>query len=355
MAIQLDDVNTITTKTINPGVVDGYFKAGPLIAMCKSRFNRKWVGPQIQDNFIYKPHKGGAYAKGASFDVTKRQTKTGILFSPRYYQVNVTQFLEDLEVEMTGPNAVFSKVRTEMGEAALTMSAILEIAAFHHGQAIVGDDRSLELNGLEEALNDGTNASWDGTLFPSYGGQTRSDVAPALTPPTGLVSTPNVGAAPFSGAISYRLLRHSYLSCTIGNEAPTIGLTTKRAMGFISETFLPHQIVDTTQPEIAWPGLKFDRATIMASDYCPGQDGTDDADLGDYNASGETFWWLNFGPQGDDAFIRLYIAQSSKFAFGFTGFKGAREDNQVSGQILFGGNLTMRAIRLSRVLHGITS
>jgi hypothetical protein len=51
MAIQLDDVNTTTTKEIMPGVVDGYFKAGPLIAMAKARFTRKWVGPQIQENF----------------------------------------------------------------------------------------------------------------------------------------------------------------------------------------------------------------------------------------------------------------------------------------------------------------
>ena len=52
MAIQLDDVNTVVTKEIQPGVVDGYFKAGPLIAMSKARFTRKWIGPQIQENFI---------------------------------------------------------------------------------------------------------------------------------------------------------------------------------------------------------------------------------------------------------------------------------------------------------------
>ena len=52
MAIQLDDVNTVVTKEIQPGVVDGYFKAGPLIAMCKARFTRKWIGPQIQENFL---------------------------------------------------------------------------------------------------------------------------------------------------------------------------------------------------------------------------------------------------------------------------------------------------------------
>jgi subtilisin family serine protease len=348
-AIQLDDVNTVTTKEIMPGVVDGYFKAGPVIAMAKARFTRKWVGPQIQENFMYKPMRGGAYKKGATFDVSRMQTRTGMLFTPRYYQVNVTEFLEDLEVEMVGPRAAFNVIRTDMQQASLTMSAILEIASMQHGQALPGDDRSAELNGFAEALNDGINASWDGNIYPSYGGQTRADVAPALTTPTGLV------AANVNGPISYRILRHSYFSCILGNEAPGVGITTNRCMGFIAENFLPHQIVDTTQPEINWPGLKFDKATILMSQYAPGQDGVNDPFLGNYNAAAETFFWLNFGPQGDDAYIRLYIAQSSKFAFGFTGFKGAREDNQVSGQILFAGNLTVKALRLSRGLRGITS
>jgi len=350
VAIQLDDVNTTVTKEIEPGVVDGYFKAGPVIAMAKSRFSRKWVGPQIQENFMYKPMTGGAYKKGATFDITKRQTRTGLLFGPRYYQVGITEFLEDIEVELTGPRAAFSVIRTDMAQASLTMSAILEIAAFRHGQPIVGDDRSAEINGLEEALTDGTAQTWTGNVFPSYGGQTRADVVPALTAPTGLIP------AAVNGPISYRILRHSYFSCIIGNEAPTIGVTTNRCMGFIAENFLPHQIIDTTAPEINWPGLKFDKATITMSQYCPGVDGVNDADLGNYySANGETFWWLNFGPQGDDAYIRLYIAQSRKFAFGFTGFKGARQDNQVAGQILFAGNLTVKALRLSRVLSGITS
>jgi hypothetical protein len=347
-AIVLDDVNTVVTKEIQPGVVDGYFRGGPCIAMCKARFTRKWIGPQIQENFMFKPMKGRAYKKGTSFDTDRRQTRTGLLFTPRYYEVNVTEFLEDLEVEMAGPRAAFSVIRTDMQQAALTMSAILEIAFYRHGQALAGDDRSAEINGIEEGYNDGINASWAGNVFPSYGGQTRPDVAPALTPPTGLIQ-------PLNTTISYRILRHSYFSCVLGNEAPLVGVTTNRLMGFIAENFLPHQIVDTTQPEINWPGLKFDKATIMMSQYAPGQDGANDVDLGNYLATGETFAWLNFGPQGDDAYIRLYIAQSSKFAFGFTGFKGARDDNQVSGQLLFGGNLTLKALRLSRILHGFTA
>jgi hypothetical protein len=346
-AILLDDINTVTTKTIMPGVVDNFFKAGPVIAYLKSRFTRRWVGPQIQENYMYAPMRGGAYRKGATFNISKRQTRSGMLFTPRYYETNVTEYLEDIEVEMAGPNAVFSVVKTDMAEAALTLSAILEIAIFHHGQALAGDDRSAELNGLEEALTNGTDVTYTGATFTSYGGQTRADVSPALNSPVGLVAA-NVGG------MSFRALQHSYLGCCIGSEHPAIGVTTNRGMGYISETFLPHQIVDVVDPEINWPGLKFNQAKIVVSQYAPGADGVNDADLGNYlDSDGETFTWLNPGPQGDDAYLRLYIAQSPKFAFGFTGFKGARDDNMVSGQILFGGNFTVRAPRLSRMLFGI--
>lgn len=348
MAILLDEVNTATTKKISPGLVDNYFKAGPWIAYMKGRFNRKWTGPLIQENYMYGvPGKGGAYKKGATFNVVKKQNKSGMQFTPRYYRVNVTEFLEDLEVEAAGPTAVFSMLKVDLAAASIQMSAILEIAAFHHGQNVGGDDRTAEINGMEEACNDGTNLTWSGKTFTSYGGQTRVDVAPALNSPVGLV--------PVSVAsMSFRNLEHSYMSCVIGAERPKLGITTNRAMGFIAETFSPQQKIDVLDPEINWPGMKFNQATIIVSQYCPGADGVNDADLGDYSADNETFWWLNPGPQGDDAYLRLYIAQSPKFAFGFTGFKGARDDNQVSGQILFGGNFTCRSPRLQRGLYGFT-
>lgn len=350
---QLNELNTVTQKEILPGVIDNYFLAGPVTAMLKSRFTRRWQGFQIQENFLYDAPKGGAYAKGGNFDLTRKQTKTGLLFTPSYYQVNVTEYQEDIEVEMAGPMATFSTVKQDLQEAALAMSAILEIAAMRHGQdlsGVGGEDRSLEINGLEEALTDGINTTWTGATFPSYGGQLRSGVGRALNTPTGVIAT---NQAP---QINFRTLTHSYRASVIGREHPQKGLTTNRAMGYISENFLPHQIVDVRDPEIDWPGLKFNQATIVESQYCPGKDGQDDPNLGNfYAAEGETFWWLNFGPQGENAYIRLYIAASPKFAFGFTGFKGARDDNMLAGQILFAGNLTVRANRLQRALWGIES
>lgn len=294
------------------------------------------------------PGKGGSYAKGGTFNVGQQQNKTGLLFTPRYYYVNVTEFLEDLEVEMAGPPAFFSTLKVDLATAALQMSSILEIALFNNGQNVGGTDRTLEINGLAEALTNGTDATWTGQTFPSYGGQTRASVSPALNSPTGLIPASNT-------TTSFRVIEHSFMSCVIGAERPKMGLTTNRMMGFIAETFTPQQKIDVLDPEINWPGMKFNTATIMVSQYCPGQDGVNDANLGNYYNASETFWWLNPGPQGDDAYLRLYIAQSPKFAFGFTGFKGARDDNQVSGQILFAGDFTCRSPRLSRGLFGFTS
>jgi hypothetical protein len=251
---------------------------------------------------------------------------------------------------------MFSKLKLDMQTAAMTMSAILEIAFYRHGQNIAGQDRSLEINGLEEALTDGTTATWANNTFPSYGGQTRADVNNALNSPIG------AQAANVNGGISNTPLLRSFLSCVIGGEAPSIGITSNRGLSFIAESYHPSQRVDATAPEINWPGLRFPfmNSTIVISQYIPSQDGVNDADIGDYSSAdmgttGEILVWLNPGPQGDMAYLRFYIAQSRKFAFGFTGFKGARDDNQVSGQILFGGNLVYRAPRYSRIVYGLTS
>lgn len=350
MAVSLDPINTAATKNIMPGLADDFFKADPLTEFLKNRHHVYPGGPQIQENLIYKPMIGQAYAKGVGgFNISKRQTFTGLRFVPKYYEVSIPEYLEEVEIEVNGPTAVLSMVKTDMGNAALTMSAILAIDMYHGGQNLGGVDRTLHLNGLAEALSDGTNASWDGQTYASYGLQTRSDLGAAIKTPTGLI------AANVNGSVTYRVLEHSYQSCVIGKEHPVIGVTSNRSMGFIGENFQPHQKVDTIEPTIGYTGIKFKQATIVESQYIPGQDGVNDPDIGDYSAASESFLWLNPGPEGEDAYLKLRISTSPRFQFGFTGFKPAQDNTVVVGQILFAGNVTCRAIRLQRWLFGITS
>ena len=354
MSLLLDEVNTLATKKIMPGIVDDFFKNDPLLQFLKRNRYFPYVGgPLVQENFLYLPQNGTAYAPGAQFNITKQQTLSGLQFTPRYYYVNVTENQEEVEVIIRSPQAVMSRVAADLGNAALTMSALLAIALYRNGQNVGGVNRSLQLNGLEEALTDGTNTTWSGSTFTSYGGQSRTDVAPALNSPTGTISSPNI-----AGSITYHILEQSFQSCVIGSEMPVMGVTTPICMGYINENFQPQQRIDTTEPTIGFPGIKFKTATIVQSNYCPGQ-GLTAQDVQYLGAavpsSGETFWWLNPGGEGEDALIRLYMSASPKFQFGFTGFKVAQDSTMVAGQILFAGTSTVRAPRLMRGLYGITS
>ena len=97
----LDELNTGTRKEIMPSVADNFFKSGPIIRYMRE--NRMKVfpgGTLIQENFLFRPMKGDFYQKGAQFDVTKRQTKTGMTFTVKKAYVNVTEYLEDVEIEL---------------------------------------------------------------------------------------------------------------------------------------------------------------------------------------------------------------------------------------------------------------
>lgn len=359
----IDEINTAVTKKIQPGVVDNYFKAGPMMRWIKEkRFKLFNGGSQIQENFLYGVvGKSDSYPRGGQFDLTRRQNKTGILFDLKQYYANISVFPEVVEVLLRTPEAAFSTIKTDMAAAAMHLSAKLENDIMRNGQNTAGSgDRTEKLNGLEEALNDGTTSSWAGNTFPTYGGQARNDVGMALKP-AGSTPTGGVGpivAANVNGAINTRVLEHSYQSCIIGDEHPVIGITSNRAMGFILENYMPlQQLVDVKEPTIGWPGVKYKQATILVSQYIPSQDGENDPDIGNYQTNStiaELFMWLNPGGEGDEAYFRLHISASPKYQFGFTGFKPAQDSTLLAGQILFAGNFTFRAPRYSRILYGIT-
>ena len=49
----LDEINTLTTKKIMPGLVDDFFKNSPVLAFLKRNRYKVWAGgPQIQENFL---------------------------------------------------------------------------------------------------------------------------------------------------------------------------------------------------------------------------------------------------------------------------------------------------------------
>jgi hypothetical protein len=340
----LDELNTSTQRHIVPGIVDQVFKNDPLLAYMKKNNLQKFPGgTQIQENFIYDslPY-GGAFADGATFTMAMAQVETGATFIPKNYAIPVTISKMQAQVYNKGPEAVFRLVDSRLQNAALTMSAMLAIALYNHGTGT----RVLELNGLAEVLNDGTNNSWTGAAYSTYGTLSRSTTGGSVLKSKMTGPTANV-----AGPITYKILEEAYNSIVIGDEYPNLMVTTNLGMSYIKEKFQPQWRVETQDPKIGFNGVKFNQAMIIQSQYAPGSEGVNDANLGHYlapSSQGETLFYLN------TKYWRLWVTDDPEFGFGFTGFKPAQDTLVVGGQYLYVGNVTCQSPRLNRHLYNIT-
>jgi hypothetical protein len=222
------------------------------------------------------------------------------------------------------------------------MSAILAIALYNDGQTA---GRTLQLNGVAESLNDGSNASWNGQTFTQYGTLARNGTIGAAlnSPMTG--PTSNV-----SGPITYKILEEAYNSVVIGDEYPNLMVTTNLGMSYIKEKFQPQWRVETQDPKIGFNGVKFNQAMIIQSQYAPGTVAPSSASQLGWTTvtAGETLFYFN------TKYWRLYVTDDPEFGFGFTGFKPAQDTLVVAGQYLFTGNVTCQAPRLNKQLFAIT-
>jgi hypothetical protein len=344
----LDELNTSTQRWIVPGLTDGIFKNDPLLAYFKKNNLEKFPGgTQIQENIVYAAlPNAGAYADGQTSVLAIAQTETGATFLPKNYWVPVAISKLQAQVFNKGPEAAFRLVDSRLQNAALTMAAVLANALYNDG---ITTARVLQMNGLAEILNDGTNNSWTGNTYANYGTLARNGtIGAALNSP---LTNPTSNIA---GPITYKLLEEGYNSIVIGDEYPNLMVTTNLGMSYIKEKFQPQWRVETQDPKIGFNGLKFNQAMLIQSQYAPGTlaDGTSTtnaANLGtNYTSAGETLFYLN------TKYFRMWVTDDPEFGFGFTGFKPAQDSLLVGGQYLFTGNITCQQPRLNRHFYAIT-
>lgn len=358
-------------------ITDNFFKAVPFWTYLRDKALVDFDGgTYMQYAFLFKPTIGGFYAPGASFNIDMIDTVAALQFREKYIEQNVTMAMEDIMVRNRGPRAVFSLVDAYMKNAMMTITAQCAIAGWRHGQASgtgVADDRSLYINGLSEALNDGTVYSWDGNYFTSYGGQTRNGaVGSALNSVPQWWGQSN-GAG---GKVTYQLLESLYQTATQGNISPDLGVTSKAGMTYIKNTMQVQQrFAQETDPRYGFEGVKLNKMLITKDDYAPSLVyGVNDPQLGNYltgtisNSLAGTpaggFPNSTAGPTltvGEVLFMintdtwKLRLSTNPQYQFGFTGFKPGQDNTRVSGQVLAALNLECVAPRLNGQAFGFTS
>ncbi len=350
-----------------PKLVDDVFQQGTGMRILQKSCKEPFTGGRIiAENFWYGVLPGGPVSYGTEFDITEPQVEQQAQFNPKEFEVNITLLKEEIQVFNTGPEQIFSLLKSRTENAYAAMGAFMELGLYLNG---INANYTNNFNGLPEMLNDNVTASWDGNTYANYGGIARSAVGSSLN------SVPtNV-----NGSIELPTLETTYMAAAFGPEIqPNYGVTTQTGYSLIKNKFQTQQrFNDTQDPKIGFNALKFNNASVVWSRYVPGQylfgtSGTADpvavqfiktlsngvlsaypAPSGGYPAAGtnlETLWWLN----ANKPYINYYLSTNSEFGLGTTGFKPAQGNTKVACQVLMVGAVSGNP-RYHTQLYGIKS
>lgn len=329
-----------------PKLVDDVFQQGTGMRILQKNCKEPFSGGRIiAENFWYGVLPGGPSNFGEELDITEPQVEQQKQFIPKEFYANITLLKEEIQVFNTGPEQIFSLLKSRTENAYAAVGAFMELGLYLNG---INANYTKNFNGLPEMLNDNSTASWDGNTYANYGGISRASVTPALNSiPTNV-----------NGSIELPTLESTYMAAAYGPEIqPNYGVTTQVGYSLIKNKFQTQQrFNDTQDPKIGFNALKFNNASVVWSRYVPGSylfggstAGTADqvavqfmkqmsnnvlsaypVPSGYTSGNWETLWWLN----AQKPYLQYYLSTNPEFGLGVTGFKPAQGNTKVACQVL---------------------
>jgi len=319
--LTFDDLTSKTNKFIIPSLIDTIYKSSPVLTRFRTRNMERFEGGMtIRQPIMYAALKGGAFARGSSFDTSYVQTDTALEFNIKYYYVNATLFGTD-NVLNRGPEAAMSYVESKMVNASGAMAKNLATDFYLDGQGTLSSP--INLDGFAAAIDDGTN-------YPSYGGITRADIA------TGANQGINAYYNGSNTTFALSQLQTAYGASWFGAEHVDLIVCQQPQWDSIWNKIQPQQRFleeSTDVAKIGFQSLRFNGSSITVDQYAP---------------AGK-IWGLN------THYIQFWMSTLPLFQFGFSGWKEAQNSIDVAGQYFFGGNLLVNAPRLMFQLANYTS
>jgi hypothetical protein len=249
---------------IKDGIVfDNFFVDTPLQRYFRAEgaLDPFFGGAAMQVPFQFARLSGGAIAPGQDVVVTRRQILDAALFVPKLYTAFTALEEFQLKVLNAGPEAKVDLYELYIETLTKGLNTDTEIDWYFHGQAnatTIASNRSLNMNGMAEALNDGQTNSWTGDIFTTYGGQLRNgQVGNALNSIPYWFGDSNGNPGP----VSYEVMLQSYLYAI---ERPTMGLTSRQGYSFIAAMLQRQQRYQTdVDTNIEMRGIRFEEAIIF--------------------------------------------------------------------------------------------
>ncbi len=252
-------------------------------------------GSGMMEGFIYGRVQGKAVAPGSTVTVTRQQLNTGMKFLPKAYVTWAP--LDDWELDdgsgtggviNSGPAMIANQYQILKENMTMTMNTMLEMDSFRHGQASgtgISDNRILNTNGLDEALNNGIDPSPFGNTYATYGANTRNGVigqalnsTPLWLGGTTAGATASVAATTLNGTgqIDFNALMKLWAQCVVTGGKPDLGVTNVFGFAAVGNALdAQRRDVSNTKHDIAWDGFTFNGVDIYADPLAPSAIATD--------------------------------------------------------------------------------
>lgn len=346
------EVTTRRYIDVQPKLRDLVFNKDPLMDFLDANcLDEVSGGSSWNDNIEYDVQDGGSYSRGQDLPADQRQIEQQLRFDPKFQTVMIPFSKEEIKVLNNGPLAVVKIVESRVDSAYMQLGAQTAIQLYLQGQS--GNYVKM-INGLTEAINDGTTVGWDNQTYPVYGTLTRATYGGRMLSPAPLAVT---------GAITLPIMEDMYQSVNFGSGEyePNIGLTTARGLGYIRSNYQTQQrFQNVTVGKGGFRGLEYNGAVILASRYAPGSyltanSGTNDkvatrylsyttgGALTAYPAgllgTGESLWFMN----ARKPMIKYRISSNAPFngTLDDDGFIPSAGNTKIVGKVLLAHNLTV--------------
>ncbi len=275
-----NEIDSSNLESVRKNVVfDNLFVDTPFQAKLRRAgvFDPFLGGSGMFEGFVYGRVQGAAVSPGSTVTVTRQQLNTGMKFLPKAYVTWAP--LDDWELDdgsgtggviNSGPSMIANEYQILMENMTMTMNTMIEMDSFRHGQQAgtgISDNRNLNTNGLDEALNNGIDPSVFGNIYATYGGDTRNGViGPALNSTPLWLGTATGG----TGQIDFNALMRMWAQCVVTGGKPDLGITNVFGFAAVANALdAQRRDISNTKHDIAWDGLTFNGVDIYADPLAP--------------------------------------------------------------------------------------
>lgn len=251
----LDNVGTSTISARIPGLFDQVYGSNIVIARLLQR--NKVIedgGKDIRARIIYAKKPSGWYSGLDTFDISKRESRTEMVFNWKQHEVNIT--IDGLSMlKNSGGKAMYDLLSDEMDEAQMTAADDFGTAVFGDGAASGGK----VITGLRAVCD-------NGDLVASYGGITRGSTAETAGKAVkGNVSTTGV-------TFSLGQMQTYFGESTIGAEQADLIVTTQTLYNKWWERAQPAQRFSAGDQRfnvarIGFSGIEFNKAEVVQDSH----------------------------------------------------------------------------------------